>query len=779
MEQSQLPRGARAVLAATALAGVLAVVVLLTRPGGTCLPSSPWLLVAPLVVVALIWMPFELPRSSGGVVVSLEPGVLVYLLLVDDVRTAASVWLVGVVLGQALYPGRRALRSRLFNITLAPVAAAAATLVVVHLSAPGGSSPVLLDLATTTLALLAFVVVDLALSALLLSQEVGARWLPEVRQSSAALAVLLVVGSGCIAFQAVVVTGVLPGWALAVVLVPLFILLALGRVLTTSSRRQWRSAKLYEAATVLAGLTDPAELEATALHLARTVMDHGSPELRTHPPDDDEAGVVLQLGTAPRWLVARTAHRPASAVEDARALQGLAALVGQAQTRLLRSAELGHAASHDALTGLANRRLLVERVSACLRGEPLPLAAGLLLVDLDDFKGVNDSFGHTAGDDYLREVAHRLRRAAGPDDLVARLGGNEFAVLVLDRAPGSLEATAGRALGALQRDVALGELAVSLGASIGATRCEPDDDTAALLTRADVALYAAKQRGKGTVAVFDEAMLAEEARRVRMLAELRASIDELQVHYQPVVDFRSGRVDGYEALVRWTHDGVAVPPSVFVELAEESGLIVALGRHVLEQVIADVPLINAAAGRDLSVAVNVSAHQLHDPLLPELVRRAVAASGGAALLLEMTERVLIGDDAPTLDAVQRLVDTGALLILDDFGAGYSAIGYLRRLPIHGIKIDRSVVEGVDVLPRHHDLVAGLVALCGSMGISPMAEGIETDGEWASVVALGCVLGQGYLFARPQPLEQFLLLLRERGGDLAAQRATSLALPAPR
>ena len=769
---------ARLVLLGTMATGTLAATALLGRSPEVTPHRSPWLLVAPLVVVVLVFLPFQLPRSSGGVVVSLESGVLVYLLLTVDTRTAAALWLAGVALGQVSFPGRRALRHRVFNIALAPVAGLTAAVVVELLDPqPRAASPA--GLAVTALALGAFVVVDLGLSALMLSRELGTPWLPEVWQSYAGLAVLILSCAGCIAYQAVLVTGLLPGWALAVVLAPLVALLVLGQGLATSSRGHWRAAQLYEAATTLAAVSDPAELEPTALRLARRVMDHGSPVLRPEPPAPDEVGAPLRLDGSQQWLVARSDHRPGARTGDTRSLAGLCALVEQAQTRLQRSADLLHTASHDPLTGLANRRVLLERAATACGVRPTPGAAGLLLVDLDDFKGVNDTFGHSTGDLYLREVAQRLRAAAGPDDVVARLGGDEFAVLVLDRRAGALTATAQRVLAALHRDVVLGELLVSVGASVGVTECAPGDDTTILLTQADVALYAAKQRGKGVVAVFDEAMLAEGARRVRMLAELRAGIDDLQVEYQAVVDFSSGRIDGCEALVRWTHEGVAVPPSVFVALAEESGLIVALGRRVLEQVVSDMPLLHAAAGRDISMSVNLSARQLRDPLLVELVGAGVRAAGGAAFLLEMTERVLIEDDVATLAAVQGLVDTGARLVLDDFGAGYSAIGYLRRLPIHGIKLDRTVVEGTDVLPRRRALVAGLVALCGTMDISALAEGVETDAEWAAVVELGCALGQGFVFSRPQPLAEFALLLRTHGEDLAAARATNAPVPTSR
>lgn len=775
-------------LSSSARAGLAAIVVLgVAVTAGAAVTSSPLpsdlpmaVLLAPLLAVVLVWLPFNLPRSTGGIVVSFEPGVLVFLLLTLPHHSALLVWLVGVVLGQLTYPGRRVARNRLFNIGLAPIAGGAAVAVADLLQGPdstGAARPV--DLVVLALGLLAYFAIDLGLSALQVSLELGTPWLPEVRQAFVGLSLLILLGVGSVAYLAVLVYRVLPGWALVLVVAPVLTQLYIGRVLVRSNRKHWRSSRLYEAARELAELDEHERLDDTVLRVARTLMDHGVPALVDRAPAPGELGAQLTLGGGTRHLVVRADHRPDSAEEDRRALQGLCALAEQAADRLTLADELRHTASHDALTGLANRRVLLHRLTRAMAVHPCSGERGLLLADLDDFKSINDSLGHGTGDEYLVEVGRRIRSAVGPADLVARLGGDEFAVLVLDGAPDALRATADRVLNALVRELTLLDSVLQVGASIGATSWDAEDDVTTVMTHADVALYEAKENGKGAVSVFDPRMLVASVGRLRMLTDLRQDIGSLQVHYQPVVDLVSGRVDGCEALVRWTtRDGVSVPPSVFVPLAEESGLVVQLGRRVLQQVLLDLPAVHAAAGRPVSVAVNISPRQLRDPQLVDLVRQGVRAAGGAAFLLEMTERVLIEDDEETLAAVHRLAATGAHLFLDDFGSGYSAIGYLRHLPIDGVKLDRSVVAGVDASSRRRNLVSGLVALCGSMGITTIAEGVETEAEWAAVVELGCTLGQGHVFARAAALPEFLELLRTRGSDLAV-RTRALPLAAPR
>ncbi|MEO6879747.1 MAG: EAL domain-containing protein [Mycobacteriaceae bacterium] len=780
MQQAwRLPRVALLSLSAIVASAVVAATVMLH--GATTTGWDGDVVGAVLATIVFVWVPFTLPRSSGGVGVSFEPCVLVYLLMTHPSEVAVGAWLLGFVIGHVTYRSRVVLRHRIFNVASGTLAGAAAVTVVGSMQQAATVGPNPLNLLVILVALAAYLVVDVALTAVQLTREISTPVLPEIRQAFLALSALLVGTSGAMAFLAVVVHRDLPSWTLLLVLVPLLTLMVVGRALVVRDRAQWTHARLYEAATAFAALTDAEGIKPTLLSWSAAVLDHGAPELRHREPDSEELGVQVLAEDEPLWLVHRADHRPSARDQDLTALRSLADLGEQARVRLSLQAGLNHSARHDPLTGLANRSVLVGALRSAMDNHPSGGQRGLLMIDLDDFKAVNDRFGHLVGDEYLQAVAGRIRTAVDPGDVVARLGGDEFAVLVLGDEPGGLSRTAAAVLTSLGRDLTSGRQVLTIGASIGATGWSTNDDVTSVLSHADLALYAAKQSGKNAIREFHYGLLQESVQRNRMIDDLRLAIPNLQVHYQPVVDLERGCVDGSEALVRWCNGGVDVPPALFVPLAEDCGLIRELGRHVLRRVTADLPAMHAAAGRPVSLAVNLSAHQLGDPELPTLVRDAVRAAAPAALLLEMTERVLVDDDDATLAAVQELTSTGAKLVLDDFGAGYSAIGYLRRLPVDVVKLDRSLIAGLDELSRSRDLVDGLLRLCRAMRITTLAEGVETDGEWATVVALGCTLAQGYIFGRAQPLEGFLTLLRTHGSTLGRRPAPvpAMAVPEPR
>jgi EAL domain-containing protein (putative c-di-GMP-specific phosphodiesterase class I) len=273
-------------------------------------------------------------------------------------------------------------------------------------------------------------------------------------------------------------------------------------------------------------------------------------------------------------------------------------------------------------------------------------------------------------------------------------------------------------------------------------------------------MYRAKSLGKNQFVVYERSLGDERIARLELVEALRAGIhDELVVHYQPLVDLGSQRVVGAEALVRWQHGTTLVPPDSFIPAAEESGLIVALGQRVLEMVVDDVPHLVRAAGGPLDIAVNMSAHQLGDDGFPAQVRSAAAAFGDSRLVLEMTETVLVQDDPRTAQALHRLTASGARLAIDDFGVGYSSIGYLQHLPVSILKIDRSFVRDLDRMPRARALVEAILVMGGALDLSVVAEGIERRSQADLLHAVGCSEGQGYLFARPQPLPQFVHMLQ--------------------
>ncbi len=299
--------------------------------------------------------------------------------------------------------------------------------------------------------------------------------------------------------------------------------------------------------------------------------------------------------------------------------------------------------------------------------------------------------------------------------------------------------------------------------SIGVVLSSGGDEAAEVMRNADMAMYSAKTLGKGQYVVYQSSLRDDRIKRLELIEALRAGIDhELVVHYQPVVGLDTGRYVGVEALVRWQRGGTTVSPDLFIPAAEDSGLIVPLGRRVLSQVVADSARLAEAAGGGIDLAVNMSAHQLHDPDFVAGVARAVQSCGDCRLVLEMTETVLVKDDPHTARTLQDLTAAGARLAIDDFGVGFSSIGYLQHLPVDVVKIDRSFVRDVDTLPRARALVDAILVMASALDLGVVAEGIERETQADVLRASGCTEGQGFLYARPQPLEQALRTLSAQG-----------------
>jgi diguanylate cyclase (GGDEF)-like protein/PAS domain S-box-containing protein len=423
-------------------------------------------------------------------------------------------------------------------------------------------------------------------------------------------------------------------------------------------------------------------------------------------------------------------------------------------------AELAFRAFHDALTGLPNRSLLVDRLDQALaRGSRNGRGLAVLFVDLDEFKLVNDSLGHEQGDLLLQAAALRLRRSVRPGDTVARFGGDEFIVLLED-AENVAEAisVAQRSLDQLQVPIELGGRELFVGASIGiawtgAQTASADD----LLRQADVAMYAAKAAGKGQYAVFSERLDTRPLDRLELEADLRRAIErqELELHYQPIVDLRSGRIGGLEALLRWRHPARGlVQPDQFIPLAEETGLIVPIGRWVLEHACRQAVIWNQerAPGSALVMSVNISARQFQDAALVDDVRSSLALSGLPAgwLKLEITETVAMKAGESTVDILQALKSLGVQLAIDDFGTGYSSLGYLKRFPVDTLKIDRVFVKSLGRDAQDTAIVRSVISIATSLDLSITAEGVETLEHLNALRALACDEGQGYFFSRPVP-----------------------------
>ena len=430
--------------------------------------------------------------------------------------------------------------------------------------------------------------------------------------------------------------------------------------------------------------------------------------------------------------------------------------------------ELVHQAFHDALTGLPNRALFQDRTEQALtrshRGRRHDGTAGhvaVLFLDLDDFKGVNDGFGHGTGDQLLKTVATRLRDTLRSEDTIARLGGDEFAIL-LEQLPDHVHAerAADRLLQALTKPITINGRDHTTDASVGvAVSTRPTDTAEELLRNADVAMYAAKAAGRGRRATFAPKMHTEVFSRVSIEADLRRALDrdEFRLVYQPVLDLQTRRTVAVEALLRWDHpEKGEIAPARFIPAAERSGLIIPLGRWVLEQATAQAATFQQLPGAndELTVAVNLSPRQLQDPHLVGDVERALDEAGIApeTLVLELTETLLTTDMEATVPVLNELKRLGVLLAIDDVGAGYSSLSYLRRFPIDVLKLDRELVSGDE-----HDakLTRALLGLGRELDLATIAEGIERPEQLAELKRLGCDLGQGFLFAKPMPAAQLV------------------------
>ena len=417
-------------------------------------------------------------------------------------------------------------------------------------------------------------------------------------------------------------------------------------------------------------------------------------------------------------------------------------------------------AHHDTLTGLANRYALEARLDqlvADARRHNRRLA--VLFLDMDNFKGINDSMGHGVGDEFLRVTAQRLRSAVRENDIVARLGGDEFVVVLSDMGePQHALSTATKLLETLSQPVTLAGQELSPSTSIGICFYPQDGrDRGSLMQSADIAMYQAKQMGKGTYRCFDPAMMAVATQRAAMERALKdaVALKRFEVHYQPLVDCRTRTVLGFEALIRWQHsEGHWIAPLDFIPLAEELGLINQVGKLVLQLACSTLAQWHRDGFTHLGMSVNLSAVQLRNPLLPEQIAEILHINGlpAAALTLEITESVAMQDPQTSIERLEQIRALGVRLAMDDFGTGYSSLAYLKRLPLDILKLDRSFVQDLESNPNDAAICTASIGLAHHLGLIVVAEGVETEGQHAFLDRLGCDVCQGYLFSRPLPLD---------------------------
>jgi diguanylate cyclase (GGDEF)-like protein len=457
-------------------------------------------------------------------------------------------------------------------------------------------------------------------------------------------------------------------------------------------------------------------------------------------------------------------------------LMGLALANAQAhraeveRSRLLEAnqARLRHEATHDALTGLPNRTFFQERLAATLehaRARPDRVYA-VLFVDLDEFKSINDSLGHMAGDALLIAVADRMRSTTAPEDFIARIGGDEFALLLVHRHDlGQVEDAVEAIQDALVAPMLIESRAVYNTASIGIAIVDPREERIEeVLRNADTAMYHAKALGRGRHAFFDHHMHFEATRRLALTSDLREAIESEQfsVEFQPIVRLNDGRVKGFEALVRWRNPvSGEVLPGEFIPLAEDVGLVVPIGRYVfVEACRCLAEWRRRAPFLDLRMHINLSVQEVLEPDLDAFVARNLRRFGLSSddVVLEITESAVIRSNTLSLGSLARLRATGVHLCIDDFGTGYSSLRYLHQLPFDALKIDRSFVESADGSLGSPPIVRMLIQLARSYGIDVVAEGVETARQAQELMALDCQLAQGFHFYRPMGPEAVGALL---------------------
>jgi diguanylate cyclase (GGDEF)-like protein/PAS domain S-box-containing protein len=515
-----------------------------------------------------------------------------------------------------------------------------------------------------------------------------------------------------------------------------------------------------------------------------------------HPDDRDWARQTLQeIARLPASQVAaevRVRHADGSwlVIElvaknllDDPAVSGIVINYRDVTARKSLEDELKRQAFHDSLTGLANRALFADRLQhAISRAERAPMSLAILFVDLDDFKTVNDSLGHSEGDQLLVAVADRLRMGVRAGDTIARMGGDEFAILIEDPAEGETPVDVGRRLlEQLEAPFVHDSKELFVRASIGiATTRARDYSADEVLRNADVAMYTAKSNGKNRLEVFEPGMHTAALTRLALKGDLERALErgEFALVYQPIVRLGGGRLSGVEALLRWHHrERGLVGPVEFIPVAEETGLILPLGRWVLEQACAQAAAWNAMSAQPVTMSVNVSGRQLQKPGFADEVAEVLRSTGLAPglLTLELTESVLMQDAEAATRMLVDLKALGVRLAIDDFGTGYSSLNYLRRFPIDELKIDRSFVASLDDGPTQSAVVLSILRLSETLRLETVAEGIEEPSQLAVLRDLGADLGQGYFFARPLDVAAVTALIEngaplgDEGGDAGSAR----------
>jgi diguanylate cyclase (GGDEF)-like protein len=775
----KIPRATGAVVAASVAGGVLTLLVAAWRqPGLVQVDERQWIVAAAmgaLVLGSWIW-PVVVYREGESEAFNMDEGFFVILaLLVPPLVTLGTLALATVVAQAAR---RRPLVKSAFNVGQVLIAAGLGISASRGAAAPSASLTAG-QVAAVMLGTGVYCVVNTLLVAAVVV-SMGTAW----RELTGDLPIqVTLAATGALAGVVVALAVQAHPWVLALAIPGLIVLRRLISARFAALHDHTRMKGLYEV-TLKAnqGLRHQAVLD-TILESVRRLLRSPEATLTSELPGPGQLAAPMMVADQRLWLAAAGRRRDEPFDDaDRGLLKALAAVGSGALSNAALYQQVHHRAFYDSLTGLANRRLLVERLDHALQRSALDRKThALIFIDVDRFKSINDSLGHVTGDEFLVAIGACMRSVVRSDDLLARFGGDEFVVLLEDVAGVDVAVAAARRIcSALEQPIVLRDgYEVVASVSVGIALSEPGKSADDVLRNADVAMYDAKAKGGGGIyRVFDQASMGSRSSEgLRIEADLRKGLErgELEVYYQPFYSLDEERIVGAEALVRWRHPAHGlISPARFIPMAEETGLILPLGRYVLDTACRQVRAIRDRLAVDLPISVNLSPRQFQESGLSSQAAAALDAVGlpSELLIFEITENVVMKDLPGAREVMKKLNRLGVRLAIDDFGTGHSSLAYLKQFPVQEVKVDRTFVQGIVESPVDSAIVRAVIDLANAMGISAVAEGVETEAQLAGLRMLGCPVAQGFYFSQPLRAGEFDELLDRhfaRTTDLQGQR----------